>query len=126
MTSVIEYRKEFEEIILKGKLLKDLKTLVPNSAEHVYVEFCEEYKKCCSENKITPKLNNIIEQAKSKGLHHKLIQILETKRDLLEYDLPSTSKKKKDNIIDELFKKYCNVNLNYDSPFFVREKKSRE
>ena len=126
MTSLIEYRKEFEEIILKGKLLKDLKTLVPNSAEHVYVEFCEEYKKCCSEKKITPKLNNIIEQAKNKGLRHKLIQILETKRDLLEYDLPSTSKEKKDNIIDELFKKYCNVNLNYDSPFFVREKKSTD
>ena len=124
MSSLIEYRKEFEDIILKGKLQKELKTLVPNSTEKIYLEFCEEYKKCCLEKKVTPELNNIIHQGKSNGLSPKLIQVLETRRDLLEYDLPSTPKEKKDRIIDELYKNYCNLNLNYEAPFFVREKNS--
>ena len=106
MSSLVGYRKEFEDIILKGKLLKELKTLVPNSSEQLYLEFCEEYKKCCSEKTITPQLNKIIELAKSNRLSNRLIQVLETKRDLLEYDLPSTSKEKKDSIIDELYKNY--------------------
>ena len=124
MSSLIEYRKEFEDYILNGNLEEALKTLVPNSNELIYLQFCEEYKKCCSEKTITPQLNKIIELAKSNRLSNRLIQVLETKRDLLEYDLPSTSKEKKDSIIDELYKKYCNLNLNYDAPFFVREKKS--
>ena len=126
MASLIGYRKEFEDIILKGKLEEALKTLVPNTSELIYLQFCEEYKKCCSEKKITPELNKIIENAKSKRLSNRLIQVLETRRDLLEYDLPSTSQETKNKIIDELFKKYCGTNLNYDAPFFVREKKSKD
>jgi hypothetical protein len=45
MSSVIGYRKEFEDIILKGKLEESLKTLVPNSSEYTYIKLCEEYKK---------------------------------------------------------------------------------
>ena len=33
MSSYISYRKEFEDIIIKGKLDEALKTLVPNSQE---------------------------------------------------------------------------------------------
>ena len=123
MSSLIKYRKEFEDIILKGKLEEALKTLVPNSTEKIYLQFCEEYKKCFSEKKITSELNNIIGNAKSKRLSNKLIQVLETRRDLLEYDLPSTSQDKKNKIIDELYKNYCGTNLNFDAPYFVREKK---
>ena len=126
MSSLIEYRKEFEEIILKGKLEEALKTLVPNSNEQIYLLFCEEYKKCCSEKKITQELNDIIQKAKANNLSNKLIQVLETKRDLLEYDLPSTSKEKKDKILDELYRIYCGVNLNYNPPFFATEKKSQD
>ena len=125
MTSLIGYRKEFEDIILKGKLEESLKTLVPNSSEYTYIKFCEEYKKCCAEKKITPELNTILESAKAKRLPNRLITVLETKRDLLEYDLPSTSKEKKDKIIDELYKNFCGSNLNFDAPFFVREKKTK-
>ena len=124
MSSLIGYRKEFEEIILKGKLEEALKTLVPNSDEQVYLLFCEEYKKCCSEKKITQALNDIIQRAKSNGLSDKLIQVLETKRDLLEYDLPSTSQEKKNKILDELYRNYCGANYNYKAPFFATEKKS--
>ena len=74
---------------------KALKTLVPNSCESIYLQFCEEYKKCCREKKLSPELNKIIEKAKSNRINNKLIQVLETKRDLLEYDLPQTSKEKK-------------------------------
>ena len=126
MSSVIEYRKEFEDIFLKGNLEEALKTLVPNSNELIYLQFCEEYKKCCSEKKLTPQLNKIIENAKSKNLSNRLIQVLETKRDLFEYDLSSTSQEKKNKIIDDLYEKYCGINLDYDAPFFVREKKSKD
>ena len=126
MSSLIGYRKEFEDVILKGKLEEALKTLVPNRKEKIYLQFCEEYKKCFSEKKITPELNKIIENAKSKRLQNKLIQVLETRKDLLEYDLPSTSQEKKNKIIDELYKNYCGEILNFDPPYFVREKKSQE
>ena len=126
MSSLIGYRKEFEDVILKGKLEEALKTLVPNSTEKIYLQFCEEYKKCFSEKKITPELNKIIENAKSKRLQKKLIQVLETRKDLLEYDLPSTSQEKKNKIIDELYKDYCGEVLNFEPPYFVREKKSQE
>ena len=102
MSSFVGYRKEFEDIILTGKLDEALKTLVPNSAEQIYLKFIEEYKKCSLEKKITPELNKIIEKAKSNKLSNKLIQVLETRRDLLEYDLPSTSQEKKNKIIDEI------------------------
>ena len=125
MSNYIGYRKEFEDIILNGKLDEALKTLVPNSAESIYLQFVEEYKKCFEEKKISPELNKIIENAKSKHLSNKLIQVLETRRDLLEYDLPSTTKEKKHKIINELYKNYCNQNLNYDAPYFVREKKTQ-
>ena len=56
MSSLIGYRKEFEDVILKGKIEDALKTLVPNSAEKIYLQFCEENKKCFKEKKITAEL----------------------------------------------------------------------
>ena len=109
MSSYISYRKEFEDIIIKGKLDEALKTLVPNSQEKFYVEFCEEFKKCQSQKKITKELNSILENARKVGLSNKFIEILETRRDLLEYDLPSTSADKKNQIINNLFRIYCNA-----------------
>ena len=126
MSSFVTFRKEFEDIILKGKLNEALKTLVPNSNEKIYVQFCEEFKKCQEKKEITKGLNSIIENANKNHISNGLIKILETKRDLLEYDLPTTSKEKKDQIIDILFKKYCNINLNHNAPFFAREKKSEK
>ena len=126
MSSFITFRKEFEDIILKGKLNEALKTLVPNSNEKIYVQFCEEYKKCLEKKEISKNLNTIIENANKNHISNGLIKILETKRDLLEYDLPSTSKEKKEQIIDILFNNYCKMNLNYNAPFFAREKKSEK
>ena len=126
MSSFITFRKEFEDIILKGKLDEVLKTLVPNSNEKIYLEFCEEFKKCFAQKTITKELDSIIENAKKNHLSSSLIRVLETRRDLLEYDLPSTSKEKKDQIIDILFRNYCNINLNHSAPFFAREKKSEK
>ena len=125
MSLVIEYRKEFENMILNGNLEEACKTLVPNSKEELYLRFCEEFKKCYKEKKISKELDNIIEIAKTNKLSKKLIKILETRKDLLEYDLPSTSKERKDKIIDFLFNNYCGEQLDYDAPFFVRGKKSK-
>ena len=125
MSSVIEYRKEFENMILNGNLEEALKTLVPNSKEQIYLRFCEEFKKCYKEKKISKELDNIIETSKSNNLSEKFIKILETRKDLLEYDLPSTSQERKDKIIDDLFNNYCGENLDYDAPFFARGKKSK-
>ena len=124
MSSYINYRKEFEDVILKGKLDEALKSLVPNSNEKIYLQFCEEFKKCTTNKTITKELNSIIENAKKNHISNDLINVLETKRDLLEYDLPSTPQEKKDQIIDELFKNYCGISLNYSAPFFAREKKT--
>ena len=126
MSSLIGYRKEFEDVILKGKIEDALKTLVPNSAEKIYLQFCEENKKCFKEKKITAELEKIIENAKSKFLSNKFIQVLETRRDLLEYDIPSTSQEKKNKIIDELYHNYCKEKLDFEPPYFVREKKTQE
>ena len=126
MSSYINYRKEFEDVILKGKLDEALKSLVPNSNEKIYLQFCEEFKKCWANKTITKELNSIIENAKKNHISNDLINVLETKRDLLEYDLPSTPQEKKDQIIDELFKNYCGISLNYSAPFFAREKKRRK
>ena len=124
MSSYITYRKEFEDIIIKGKLDEALKTLVPNSQEKIYLEFCEEFKKCSAQKKITKELNSIIDNARKIGLSNSLIRVFETRRDLLEYDLPSTPAEKKNKIIDELYRNYCNINLNHGPPFFARETKS--
>ena len=56
----------------------------------------------------------------------KMIQSLESRRDLLEYDLPSTSEERKNKIIDDLYKRYCGLNLNFNPPFFAREKRSKD
>ena len=125
MSSFITFRKEFEDVILKGNLEEALKTLVSNSSEKIYLEFCEEFKKCFAKKEITKDLNSIIERAKEANLSSSLIKILETRRDLLEYDLPSTSKEKKDQIINILFNNYCGINLNHSPPFFAREKESK-
>ena len=123
MSSLIKYKKEFEDLILKGKFDDIMKTLVPNSEEKIYLEFCEEYKKCLAQKKITKELNSIIDSANKNYLPKNLIRVFETKRNLLEYDLPSTSKENKDKIIDYLFHNYCNMNLDFNAPFFAREKK---
>ena len=80
MSSYITYRKEFEDIIIKGKLDEALKTLVPNSQEKFYVEFCEEFKKCQAQKKITPELNNLLEHARKIGHSNKLVSIRNKKR----------------------------------------------
>ena len=119
---MLDYKKEFEEIILKDNYENSLKKLVPNTSEHLYIQFCNEYKKCFSEKKISPKLLEIIENAKAKIVSNNFNRILETRKDLLEYDLPETSQEKKNEIIDKLLKNY-GENINYSPPFFVREKK---
>ena len=124
MSSLITFRKEFEDFVLKGKLDEALKTLVPNSKEKIYLQFCEEFKKCFAKKEITKELESIITNAKKNNIPNTLIRIFETKRDLLEYDLPSTNKEKKEQIIEQLYKNYCGINFHYNAPFFVREKKS--
>ena len=124
MSSLITFRKEFEDFVLKGKLDEALKTLVPNSKEKIYLQFCEEFKKCFAKKEITKELESIITNAKKNNIPNTLIRIFETKRDLLEYDLPSTNKEKKEQIIEQLYKNYCGINFHYNAPFFAREKKS--
>ena len=122
MFSMLDYKKEFEEMILKDDFENSLKKLVPNTCEYLYLQFCCEYKKCFSEKKISPKLLEILENAKAKIASNNFNRILETRKNLLEYDLPETSQKRKNEIIDKLYKNYCE-NINYSPPFFAREKK---
>ena len=123
MSINVEYRKEFEDIILKGNLEESLKTLVPQSKEEMYIKFCEEFKKCVKEEKITSELNSLLEKSKkipAFGPH------LETRKLLLEYDLKSTSQERKNQILEELYRKFCGMGLNFQAPFFAREKPNQK
>ena len=126
ITSALKFRKEFEDIILKGNLDEALKTLPPEIKS--YIEFCEEYKKCCESKIISDKLHKLSQEAgadlyKSLG-SDKYYLILMNKIYLLEYELKSTSHERKKEIIEELFDNYCDKELDYKPPYFVREKKA--
>lgn len=127
MSSKISYKKEFEDVILKENPTKALNSLVPSSNEYVYLKFCLEYKKCVSEQRITPELISILKTLKKdKSKSYYLLKVLETRKNLLEYNLSSTSKKRKNKIIDELYKNYCGSKLDYEAPYFVREKERQK
>ena len=119
-SELIPFKKEFEDVIIKGNLKEALKSLIPNSIEYIYLEFCEEYKKCNSRKTMSKELILILEKAKK--ISYDLYEVLKTRKDLLEYDLSRTTKKRKNEIIDGLYERYCNKMLNYKAPFFVREK----
>jgi hypothetical protein len=124
MSSFIRFRKEFEDVILKGNIEEALKTLPPNSDEDVYLRFCEEYKKCCADKTITKELELILKDASKKS--NNLGVALEARKLLLEYDLPSTSQEKKNEIINKFLNdNYSRQSLNYDAPYFVRVKKNQ-
>ena len=101
MDSLISYKKEFEDYILKQNLDEALKSLVPDSKEYIFLNFCEEYKKCSSEKKISKQLNSLINQAKK--ISFDFAKKLEIKKYLLEYDLPSTNNKKKIKLLMNYF-----------------------
>ena len=46
MSQSLQYKKEFEQIVLTGNVEEALKSLVPNSKEKLYVRFIEELKSC--------------------------------------------------------------------------------
>ena len=120
MTSEISYIKEFEDVILNQNITESLKTLIPESKEYIYLQFCDEFKKCFSNKKISQKLDSILKIAESK--FHGLYKVLNTRKILLEYDLAITSKERKKEIINELYNNYCYKNLDYEMPFFIRGK----
>ena len=124
MTSELSFKKEFEDVIFNQNYKEALNSLIPNSSEYIYLQFCEEYKKCYINKKISKELDSILKKAKSE--FYNLYKILNTRKILLEYDLSSTSQKRKNEIIDELDENYCNGFLEYDAPFFVREKKKEK
>ena len=124
MTKELIFKKEFEDFILKQNAEEALKSLVPNTNEYIYLQFCEEFKQCIISQKISPKLNSILKKAKD---HSKdLSRALNTRKNLLEYDLPSTKEKRKNEIINFLYRNYCNFSYNYNPPYFVREKNEQK
>ena len=82
MTSkLIPFKKEFEDVIIKGNLKEALNSLIPNSIEYIYLEFCEEYKKCNSRKTMSKELISILEKAKK--ISYDLYEVLKTRKDLL-------------------------------------------
>ena len=120
ISDLLSFKKEFEDVIIKQNIKEALNSLVPNSKEYIYLEFCEEYKKCVSSKAISKELISILDKAKS--ISDDFYKVLITRKNLLEYDIPSTPQKRKDEIFDLLYKKYCNNSLEYYIPYFVREK----
>ena len=120
VSKLIPFKKEFEDVIIKHNIKEAFNSLIPNSIEYIYLEFCEEYKKCNSNKTISKELISILEKAKK--ISYDLYEVLRARKDLLEYDLSYTTQKRKNEIIDELYESYCNKRLNYKAPYFVREK----
>jgi len=116
----LSFKKEFEDVIIKQNIKEALNSLVPNSKEYIYLEFCEEYKKCISNKAISKELISILDKANS--ISDDLSQVLKTRTNLLEYDLPSTTQKRKNEIIDILFENYSVKGLYYKAPYFVKKK----
>ena len=58
---LLSFKKEFEDVIIKQILKEALNSLVPNSRKHIYLEFCEEYKKYFYNKAISNKLISILE-----------------------------------------------------------------
>ncbi len=109
MESELTFKKEFEVAILKQNINEALKSLVPDSKESIYLQFCEEYNKCIDNKVLSKKLISILKKAKS--LPSNLLKVLVTKKNLLEYDLHSTTQKRKNQIIDELYQNYLKILL---------------
>ena len=119
-SELIPFKKEFEDLIIKHNIKEALNSLIPNSIEYVYLEYCEEYKKCYSSKIMSIELISILEKVKK--ISYDLYEVLRARKDLLEYDLSYTTQKRKNEIIEELYESYCNKRLNYKAPYFVREK----
>jgi len=119
-SEILSFKKEFEDVIIKQNFKEALNSLISNSKEYIYLEFCEEYKKCISSKAISKELISILEKASS--ISYDLAKVLETRRNLLEYDLPSTTQKRKNEIIDILYENYGIKGLDYSAPYFVKEK----
>ena len=124
MTKELVFKKEFEDYILKQSSEEALNSLIPNTNEYIYLQFCEEYKKCIKSQKISTKLNSILKNAKNNSSD--LLRALNTRKNLLEYDLPSTTQERKNEIINFLYQYYCDNTLNFDPPYFVRENNEKK
>ena len=124
MTKELVFKKEFEDYILKQNSEEALNSLIPNTNEYIYLQFCEEYKECVKSQKISKKLNSILKKEKNNSSD--LSRALNTRKNLLEYDLPSTTQKRKNEIINFLYENYCDSSLNFDPPYFVRESNDKK
>ena len=124
MASELAFKKEFEDVIIKQNFKEALNSLMPNSKEYIYLQFCEEYKKCINNRVISEELNTIIKNSES--ISHSLSEEFKLKKNLLEYDLDSTNQERKNDIIDKLYKKYCKESFDYKPPYFVKEKSEKK
>ena len=123
-SDIISFKKEFEEVILKQNVSTALNSLIKDSKEYIYLQFCEEFKKCISNKVISEELKSILKNAES--LPNNLFNILITRTNLLEYDLSSTPQERKNEIIDKLYTYYCNKRLDYNPPYFIEEKNEQD
>ena len=126
MSQNIPYKKEFEQIVLTGNVDDALKSLVPNSKEQLYVKFIEELKSCKNNSKISEELNTIIKNIDQLTRDRELVRECELKKNLIEFDFPSTNEKRKKEIIDDLGKQYHGLNFNHRPPDFATKLKKKE
>jgi len=78
MASELAFKKEFEDVIIKQNFKEALNSLMPNSKEFVYLQFCEEYKKCINNKAISEELNSIIKNSES--ISHSLSEEFKLKK----------------------------------------------
>ena len=126
MSQSIPYKKEFEQIVLTGNVEEALKSLIPNSKEQLYVRFLEELKSCKKNSKISNELNKIIKDIDNITKDYQLVNECELKKNLLEFDLPSTNETRKKEIINNLGIKYHGLKFNHRPPDFATKLDKKE
>lgn len=119
MSYYIDYSKEFEKIVLTGDVTDALKNIVPKSIQDYYIRFLSEIKKTYTTQTMTKELQKIFKEIKESQFHSDFISECEKRYNLAEFELKTTSKERKKEIIDYLNYAFCGVNFDASKPDFA-------
>lgn len=115
----MDYTNEFEKIVLTGDVADALENIVPKSIQDYYIRFLTEIKKTYTTQTMTKELQSIFKEIKESQFHPDFISECEKRYNLVEFELKSTSKKRKKEIIDYLNSAFCGFNFDASKPDFA-------
>ena len=120
----VPYTKEFEKIILGGEVSQSLKNVAPNSTENLFIRFITELKKCQTQKKFSKELKEIYDIIQKEKISQSFKNDCELRMVLFEFDLESTTKERKKEIIDYFHRLYCGSKFEHAKPDFATKFKT--